>query len=122
EIVQEVLNDTDGDEVNSIDDTIESSQVADMVRSTFTAMMSNRNWPHQRKFVSLSPSSDPGKPTHVTVPDNVKEMISINYNKAKSGDTRKKYSSVLYKESDEFLRMLNSRNNNADNIDTIIDD
>ena len=44
EIVQEILSDMDSDEVNSIDDTVESQQVASIVRSAYMAIMSNRNW------------------------------------------------------------------------------
>ena len=45
-IVQEILSDMDSDEVNSIDDTVESQQVASIVRSAYMAIMSNRNWAH----------------------------------------------------------------------------
>ena len=121
EITQEILSDIDGDEVNSINDTVESTQVADMVRSTFVAMVSNRNWPHSRKFVSISLYSDSSLPTHLSVPDIVKEMIYINYNKIKTGETRKKYLPVRYKEPDEFLMILNSRDNTSSTVDTITD-
>jgi len=39
EIVQDILNDIDGDEVNSIDDTLESEQVAQIVKSTYDAII-----------------------------------------------------------------------------------
>ncbi len=39
EIVQEILSDMDSDEVNSIDDTTESEQVATIVKSTYLSMM-----------------------------------------------------------------------------------
>jgi len=46
EIVQDIMNDMDGDEVNAISDTIESQQVAQIVKTTYLEMMANRNWPH----------------------------------------------------------------------------
>lgn len=121
EIVQEVLNDLDGDEVNSIDDTIEAQQVALMVKSTYIAMMSNRNWPHQLKLLSFEASGTDALPTHVTVQQPVKEIVSVNYNKAKDGETRRRYQPVKWLEPDDFLRHTNRRNNDADNIDIITD-
>lgn len=121
ELVQEILNDMDGDEVNSIDDTVESQQVAQIVKSTYFAMMSNRNWPHMRKLVSLQPSGDDALPTHVTVQDSIKEMVSLNYNKARDGETRRKYEPVKWLEPDDFLRVTNRRNSDEDNIDIIVD-
>lgn len=44
ELVQDILNDLNADNVNSIDDTIESQQVAQIVKSTYFALMHVRNW------------------------------------------------------------------------------
>ena len=65
EIVQEILSDMDSDEVNSIDDTVESQQVASIVRSAYMALMSNRNWAHLRKLVNLVNSTTTAQPTHM---------------------------------------------------------
>lgn len=121
EIVVDILNDMDGDEVNSIDDTVEAQQVAQIVKSTYFAMISNRNWPHTKKLISLQASGDDSYPTHVTVQSPVKEMISLNYNKARQGETRKRYEVVKWCDPDDFLRFTNKRNSDADNIDIIID-
>lgn len=121
ELVQDILNDLDSDEVNSIDDTFESQQVAQMVKSTYIAMMSNRNWPHQRKLLSLQTLGDDDLPTHVKIQDPVKELISVNYNKVRLGETRKRYDPVKWIEPDDFLRHTNQRNSDENNIDIIID-
>ena len=121
DIVQDILNDMDGDEVNSIDDTFESQQVAQMVKSTFYAMMSNRNWPHLKRPIQLSASGDPALPTHMSLDQDVTELSFINYNKAKAGETRKKYQPVQWLAPDDFLVRINRLNNDADNIDVITD-
>lgn len=121
EIVQDILNDMDGDEVNSIDDTQESAQVAQIVKSTYFALISNRNWPHLKKGISLEAPGTVATPTHMKLSDNVKELSFINYNKAKLGDTRKKYQSVNWVEPDDFLRATNRRNSDEANIDIITD-
>src|SRR3546814_20541284 len=63
EITQDILSDIDGDEVNSIDDTIESARVASIVRSTYESLMSHRNWPHNRKLITVEDSGSEAIPT-----------------------------------------------------------
>lgn len=121
EITQDILNDLDGDEVNSIDDTMEAQQVAQMVKSTYYAQISNRNWPHTRKLVSLQASGDSALPTHTKLIDPIKELVSVNYNCVKDGETRKRYQQMKYLDPDNFLRKSNQRNSDEANIDVIID-
>jgi hypothetical protein len=122
EIVQDILNDLDSDEVSSIDDTVESSQVAQIVKSTYQAMMSNRNWPHQKRLLTLTPSGDDTLPTHVTMQEEIKEMVGVKYNCAKVGDTRRLYQTINWVEPDDFLRISNGRNSDDANIDIIVSD
>lgn len=121
ELVQDILNDLDSDEVNSINDTQESAQIAQIVKSTYFALISNRNWPHLKKGISLEAPGTTATPTHMKLSDNVKELSFINYNKARDGETRKKYQSVRWVEPDDFLRATNQRNNDEANIDIITD-
>lgn len=121
EIVVDILNDMDSDLVSSIDDTFESQQVAQIVKSTYYAQMSTRNWPHTRKLVSLQASGTDALPTHTKLASPIKELISVNYNCVKEGETRKRYKPVKYIEPDNFLRITNARNNDEANIDVIVD-
>lgn len=121
EITQDILNDISGDFVNSIDDTEESQQVAQIVKSTYLAMMSNRNWPHQKKSVALTSYGDSSYPVHMVVVEDIKELVFLNYNKIKTGETRKRYEKVTWEEPDKFLFRTNQENNDATNVDVILD-
>lgn len=121
EIVQDILSDMDSDEVNTIDDTVEAAQVAQIVKSTYYAMMSNRNWPHLRKTVQIEPSGTSALPTHMNVQEAIKELCFLNYNKAKADETRKVYRPVKYLYPDDFLRVSNKRNSDNADIDIITD-
>lgn len=121
EIVQEILSDMDSDEVNSITDTVEAEQVAVIVKSTFNAMMVNRDWPHTRRLVDFVASGTVALPTHLKLGTNVKRMLSVSYNKAKAGETRKQYLPVKYLEPDAFLRRQNQLNSDQPNVDIITD-
>lgn len=122
DLVQDILNDIDSDEVNSIDDTIEAQQVAQIVKSTYFAMMSNRNWPHLKKPVQLNPPTVLAQPTHMTLVDDVKEMVFINYDISRDDNPSKHYTRLIWLEPDDFLRVLNNRSSNSPTVSTVIDD
>lgn len=121
EIVQDILSDMVSDEVNSIDDTVESQSVAQIVRSTFEGMMANRNWPHTRKLVNLEASIDTTKPTHMRLPDRLKELNEIRYDSRKEEGANFEYKLIKYKHPDEFLRFISSRKSTESTVDTVTD-
>lgn len=122
EITQDILSDIDGDEVNSIDDTIESVRVANIVKSTYESLMTHRNWPHTRKLVQVEASGNNALPTHMTLQDNIKEISLVNYDKAKITDgSRRVIQEVKYIDQDDFLRVCNGRDNTKANYITVID-
>jgi hypothetical protein len=116
-MVQEIQNDLDLDEIESIDDTVESEQIVSILKSTYYAMMSNRDWPHLRRSIQVSGLGDTTKPTHMKLQEGIKELCFINYNKVKSGETRKRYEAIEYLQPDHFLHKTNQRNN--DDSDTL---
>lgn len=121
ELVQDILSDIDGDEVNSITDTFESEQVATIVKNTFQAMSSNRNWPQHKQALQIPSYGDANKPTHMVVPEDVTELILLKYNKIKDGETRVNYKDVDWVDNDTFLRKVNGYNSDADNIIQVTD-
>jgi len=121
EIVQDILNDMDSDEVNSISDTIESVQVAQIVKTCYFEMIGNRNWPHLRKLIQLEGLATPTKPNYLAIPDGVKELESFKYDKFTSTNPNTKLLDVTFKQPDSFLRFVSSRNSSNSNVETIID-
>lgn len=115
DIVQDILNDISGDEVNSIDDTVESSQIAAIVRSTFLDMMTNRNWAHTRNLLQLDASGSASLPVYMTFDNSsVKEIIMVNYDKSRDLSTIQ-MGEVKYINPEDFLRVSNRRNSSAAN-------
>ena len=117
DMVQEILNDLDSDEVESIDDTVEAEQVVSILKSTYYAMMSSRDWPHLRQSIQITGLGNTSRPTHMKLQDGIKELCFINYNKVKNGETRKRYEEIEYLQPDHFLYKTNQRNN--DDSDTV---
>ena len=115
ELTQDVLNDLDMDEVNSIDDTIHAAQVASIVRTTYFEMIGNRNWPHLRKLFQLESVGDLTKPVYLKLPELTKELELIRY----TIDNRSV--EMKYKTPDEFLAYVSHRDLAADNVIEVSD-
>ena len=110
EIVQDVLSDMDSDEVNSINDTIESLQVANIVRSVYEHLIDGRDWGHLYSLYTLTASGDNALPTTLILPDNVEEVLWLRYNKKKITDVNDRYEEVKYKLPEDFINICNKRN------------
>ena len=121
EIVQDILNDMDSDEVNSINDTIESQQVAQIVKSCYFELINNRNWPHLRNLIQFESVSDSSKPNYLRLPAGVKELIFFKYNKATIARPNLSLEDVKWKDPDAFLRLISGRNSSLANITTVSD-
>lgn len=53
------------------------------------------------------------------LPENVIELVSINYNKKELGDTKEKYAPVKYLSPDDFIIKTNHRDSSASNVEVI---
>ena len=116
DIVQDILSDMDSDEVNSINDTVEALQVAQIVKTTYFNIIDGRDWPHLYQTFQLTSSSDVNKPTYMTIPDNVIDVSWIKYNKHILNETRDKFQEVGYKTPLEFTNLVDQRNSDHTNI------
>lgn len=79
EMVQEIGSKLNSDEVNSIGDTVESTQIAHEIRATYYDLLSLVEWPFQYNLISLYSSGDINKPTHMLVPEAVDNFKFIRY-------------------------------------------
>jgi len=121
EIVSDCLNDMDSDEVNSISDTIESQQVAQIVKTSYFEMIGNRNWPHLKKLTQLDALADIAKPNYLRIPTGTKELISFSYDKFTATNLKTRLEEVRWKEPDAFLRFVSSRDSTLDTVSSVID-
>lgn len=122
EIVQDILNDLNDDPVNSINDTVEAGQVAQIVKTTYFEMMSgDRFWPHLKEINQLTSFADSEKPTHMSFPDAVQRILYIKYDVQTESGGKKLYTDIKYKEPEAFLEYLNDRDSTASNVKTVSD-
>lgn len=103
EMVQEILSSMDSDEVNSISDTVESNQVALLLRSVYYDLAIDLGLPEHEGLFELDASGDSAQPTLMTIPTNVGVVRSVKYNNIDTGETRANYVDVLFKPFEDFL-------------------
>lgn len=104
DIVQLILSSMDSDEVNSISDTVESEQVARLVRSVYYDISSDLMLPEHETLFQLTASGDIAKPCLMTVPSNVTVVRTIRYDCKDDGDTYPDWQELSYKPFQDFLR------------------
>tara|TARA_R110000787_G_scaffold73809_1_gene164386 strand:+ start:146 stop:865 length:720 start_codon:yes stop_codon:yes gene_type:complete len=109
----------DSDAVDSYTDTVESEEVAYIVRDTYYDMITNLQVPEHRKLVTLTAHGDVTTPTHMTIPDGVRSIEEVRYNTVISGDTAKDYTVISYVEPDYFMH-TNLMRNSDDTTVTVV--
>lgn len=103
ELTQNVLSSMDSDEVNSISDTVESQQVATIIKNVYFDIVYRADLPEHYSIVNLEASMDNTKPTLMYVPSDVAKIINIRYDKKKEVSDSALIEEVKYLPLQEFL-------------------
>lgn len=120
-MTQKVLNDLSGDVVNSIGDTPDATQVANIIEDVYWAMMDSRHWPHLTRTFVLENSLDVARPNYLILPENVNKLNYLYYNVRKLEDTSDSYREIIYLEPEEFLKHSHNLNSSNSNVVLVTD-
>lgn len=121
EMVQDILSDMDSDEVNSINDSTESLQVAQIIKSTYYNIVDGKDFPWLKEMFQLDATGGASRPTYMTLPSTIIDLDWVKYNTKKVTDTKDKYTKVEYKLPEDFLDITDKRDSSAANIQVITD-
>lgn len=119
EIVQSTLNSMDSDAVNSIADTIESRQVAEVAKEVYYELMSYNDWDHLYKWMELESVSDLNRPNYLKIPETVGRLDYLKYEVTSPDDIRRVISELQYRSVKDFISIVHNRNSTDSNISTI---
>ena len=111
QIVQNILSDMDSEDVNSISDSVEATQIASIVENTFYNIIATRNVPEHDELLKLTALADTDYPTHFQYPENLKRLNKLWY-KNSDGD----YTLLHYVEPLDFIKRLDSPTSNYDTV------
>lgn len=99
DMTQSILSAMDSDPVNSIDDTVESVQVADLVKEAYFDLISQRDWPFTFALQQLQGLGNTSTPTTMKMPDGWNKVKWLKYNKKE----------VEYVDPTEFKHLIDTR-------------
>lgn len=103
DIVQLILSDIDSDEVNSIGDTIEASQIANLVEQYFYIIVDEFDLQAVKKLFQLEGLGDVSRPTVMRIPEGVHSIEWIRYNIRRSSDTADNWAIVHQLDPADFI-------------------
>lgn len=105
EMTQLILSSMDSDEVDSINDTTESLQVANVIRTAYFDMVTRSALPEDFSPFNLDASTS-ASPTKMSLPVNYANVDRILYNKETLTDTAQRWETVSYLSLPEFQRRM----------------
>jgi hypothetical protein len=118
ELTQAVLSSMDSDEVSSINDTVESQQVVEVIKSVYDDIISRSDLKSNSTLFNLLPSNDVTKPTLMQKPTGIDKIEWIKYNCLDSGDTTPNWQYMQYATPEQFLEMMHSQDVSGTNYGT----
>lgn len=116
EMTQEILSAMDSDEVNSISDTVESMQVANVIKHVFYDRAVDIGLPEHETLFELNASDDPDLPCVMTVPSNVVKMRNLRYNTQTDEETTPNWQELKYMPFEDFLKWTEGFRGQEDSI------
>lgn len=105
ELTQTILASMDSDEVNSINDTVESYDIAILLRDLYYDIAVELNLTAHETLFELTASGDSSQPVLMYLPDNVAEVNWIKYNNQLSTETNSNYITVEFMPFEDFFKM-----------------
>lgn len=116
DMTQSILSALESDEVNSIDETTEARQVAEIIKNTYFNMSARYDLPEHAQLLHLDPSGDSSQPVLMYIPDGVGQIKSIEYSDTTESDPVWKWVHII--PMAEFLVMSSQLNSTESYVDT----
>jgi len=120
DMVQDILSDLESDEVNSVSDTTEALQVAQIIKTTYSDIVVRKYLPHLKTIFALD-ATNSSTPTHMKLPVNIMEMDEIYYDNRVAGATNSKFTELVYKDPSEFIVSGYGLDADLSNVDEVVD-
>ncbi len=124
QVVQKTLEALGSDEINSISDSVESTQIAEIAQDAYYELMNQSEWPHLFNLQQLESIADADHPNYLRIPDAVVRIDQIKYDNTDplgAAPLLIDIRDVEWLEPELFLDMTQARNTERDDVATITD-
>lgn len=119
ELVQDVLSSVDGEEVNSIADTTESSQVVKVIKTVYDDIQSRAEFPIQKTLFNLTASGSALKPVLMTKPLTIEAIEWVRYNRVIVTETDPAWTEIKFMPLEDFMMMTQGMSPSDTDVDTM---
>lgn len=116
EMVSQILSALDGDEITSIEDTVEAMQVANLIKGVYYDIATDLGVPEHETLFKLNESGDTLQPVLMTVPSNVTRISSVKYDNKVSTDTYSDFLEVKFLPFQDFYDRQQGLNQNTSDV------
>lgn len=120
ELTQAVLSSMDSDEINSVNDTVESQQVLEIIKTVYDDIISRGDLTTNKTPFNLSASTDPLKPIIMTKPEGIERIEWIKYNTQGLLDTVPNWVNMTYLPPMDFIDYMHSYNQAESNVESFV--
>ena len=126
QVVQKTLEALNLNEVNSISDSPDAEQVAQIAQDTWYELLNQSEWPFSIRLEQLESVADNTKPNYLRIPDEVTRIDQIKYDNTDPDDAVDavdlvNIDNIKWLSPQDFLNMTQGRNTQQDTITTITD-
>lgn len=120
-MTQDILSDMDSDDVNSINDSVEALQVAQIIKTTYYNIIDGKNYAFLYELFKLTASGTDDRPTHMKLPEDIIDLKWIKYNNKKKATDKDNFELITYKLPEDFMDIVDARDSTATNIKKVTD-
>jgi len=118
ELTQAVLSSMDSDEVNSINDTVESQQVVEVIKTVYDDIISRSDLSSNKTLFNLNASDDVTKPVLMVKPDQIDRIEWLKYNVMRNGETDPVWDELRHLSVSDFMDYGHNYRPSETNVDT----
>jgi len=121
EIVQDIMSDMDSDNVNSINDSVEALQVAQIIKTTYYNIIDGKDYAFLYELFQMTASGTDTRPTHMSLPEDIIDLKYVKYNSKLTSDVKDLYKVVEYKNPEAFMSLTDMRDSLATTVKKVVD-
>ena len=120
EMTQDILSDMDSDEVNSINDSVESLQVAQILKTTFFNIIEGRDYPHFNELFQFD-TVGTAKPNYLKIPETIENVNWVKYDCRKLSSDKTLMQEIKYLTPEDFINHVDVRDSKDSKVQVVAD-
>lgn len=122
DVVQTILSDANGDDANSITDTVEAMQCAKVVASVYEDIVAEYDLQAVKQMFRLDGLGDTDRPTQMQIPAEHFSVEWIKYDIRTSTEDAQDFKDITYISPKEFIDLTNQRSPDNPNVQASVDE